>query len=311
MESDQPGQRCSLNKALRVKHLTSLTNISPKSSLSETSSSESSSSESSSSESSSSESGFSETSSSESSLSESSSSETSSSEFSSSDSDIDKITGSSVQGNDMVKDFYSKLKEYKKSVGYHEERLKWLFLKGISPENTFKVLMDGLQGLALDKIVEGLSPEHAGFSNRVLELIAGSYPNLKYLNLCNDQSGNFRSFHAQEVDNGGLWRIAKSCHKLEYLNIAYRTEITKHSIYSIIRFCLKFQHLSLSFCKITDITIKEIAGSCLNLKYLDLEGCYNISKEAIDQLNPNTYVENFLWDLIRAEIERVVDLISR
>ncbi|CAB5378574.1 unnamed protein product [Rhizophagus irregularis] len=72
MESDQPGQRCSLNKALRVKHLTSLTNISPKSSLSETSSSESSSSESSSSESSSSESGFSETSSSESSLSETS-----------------------------------------------------------------------------------------------------------------------------------------------------------------------------------------------------------------------------------------------
>ncbi|PKB94605.1 hypothetical protein RhiirA5_438417 [Rhizophagus irregularis] len=177
MESDQPGQRYSLNKALRVKHLTSLTNISPKSSLSETSSSESSSSESSSSESSSSESGSSETSSSESSLSESSSFETSSSESSSSDSDIDEIdlsnqnlknarsinniwerevdlewskrktlfdfqTGSSVQGNNMVKDFSSKLKEYKKSVGYHEERLKWLFLKGISPENTFKVFMD-------------------------------------------------------------------------------------------------------------------------------------------------------------------------
>ena len=35
-----------------------------------------------------------------------------------------------------------------------------------------------------------------GFSNRALELIAGSYLNLKYLNLCDDQSDSFRSFHA-------------------------------------------------------------------------------------------------------------------
>ncbi|UZO24964.1 uncharacterized protein OCT59_017255 [Rhizophagus irregularis] len=57
------------------------------------------------------------------------------------------------------------------------------------------------------------------------------------------------------------------------------------------------QQLDLSYCEITDITIKEIARSCLNLKYLDLEGCYNISEEAIDQLislNPNIHVENFL-----------------
>jgi hypothetical protein len=35
-----------------------------------------------------------------------------------------------------------------------------------------------------------------GFSNRALELIAGSYPNLKYLNLCDNRSGGFRNFHA-------------------------------------------------------------------------------------------------------------------
>ena len=86
MESDQP-------KALRVKHLTALTNIPPKSTSSKTSSSESSSSESSSSpESSSSETSSSESSLSSGSLSESSSSsETSSSESGSSDSDIDEI----------------------------------------------------------------------------------------------------------------------------------------------------------------------------------------------------------------------------
>jgi hypothetical protein len=67
--------------------------------------------------------------------------------------------GKLVQGNDMVKDFYSKLIECNKSVSYHEEQLKWLFLKGLSHENTFKVLIDGLQVLALDEIVERLSSE--------------------------------------------------------------------------------------------------------------------------------------------------------
>ncbi|CAI2189069.1 787_t:CDS:2 [Funneliformis geosporum] len=111
-----------------------------------------------------------------------------------------------------------------------------------------------------------------GFSNKVLELIACSYSNLKYLNLCDDQSGSFRNFHVQEVDDGDLWEIIKLCHKLEYLNIAYRRGITEHSI-----------------C--------EIANSFLNLKYLNLEGCNNISKETVDQfvlLNPNIHVENFM-----------------
>ena len=64
--------------------------------------------------------------------------------------------GSLVQGNDTVKSFYSKLKECNKSADYHEERLKWLFLHGLSPENKIKVLMDGLQTLALDEILQSL-----------------------------------------------------------------------------------------------------------------------------------------------------------
>ncbi len=134
-----------------------------------------------------------------------------------------------------------------------------------------------------------------GFSNRALELIAGSYPNLKYLNLCDDHSGGFRSFRTREVDDGGLLRIAGLCHKLEYLNIAYRTEITELSICGIIRFCPKLQHLDITFCEIiSDMAIKEIACLCPNLKYLNLRGCYKISKEAVNQLNPNTHVENFV-----------------
>jgi len=41
------------------------------------------------------------------------------------------------------------------------------------------------------------------------------------------------------------------------------------------------------------MTIKEIARSCLNLKSLDLEGCENISKKAMNQLNQNIHIKNF------------------
>ncbi|CAI2194773.1 5111_t:CDS:2, partial [Funneliformis geosporum] len=57
------------------------------------------------------------------------------------------------------------------------------------------------------------------------------------------------------------------------------------------------QHLDITFCEIiSDMTIEEIARSCLNLKYLNLRGCYNISKKAVDQLvslNPNIHIKNF------------------
>ncbi|RGB23388.1 hypothetical protein C1646_774574 [Rhizophagus diaphanus] len=48
-----------------------------------------------------------------------------------------------------------------------------------------------------------------------------------------------------------------------------------------------------SYCEITDITIKEIARSCHILKYLNLRGCYKISKGAVNKLNPNIHIENF------------------
>jgi hypothetical protein len=155
-----------------------------------------------------------------------------------------------------------------------------------------------------------------GFSNRALELIAGSYLNLKYLNLYDDQSGNYVSLHVRKVGDLGLWKIAQSCHKLEYLNISYCTEILEPSICNIIRSCPKLQHLSLRFCEISDMTIKEIACSCLNLKYLDLKGCENISKEAIDRLvsalTPNIHVENFVGTITTPDlIGAISDLLSR
>src|SRR5947199_8011705 len=130
-----------------------------------------------------------------------------------------------------------------------------------------------------------------GFSDKTLNRIAESYPNLKHLNLGKDK---YVSSHAGIITDKGLFALTNACRKLEYLNISHRIEITGTSISSIIRSCPRLQELILSFCGITDEIIGEIACSCLNLKYLDLEGCYKISKEAVDQLNPNIHVENFV-----------------
>ncbi|CAI2189889.1 5881_t:CDS:2 [Funneliformis geosporum] len=141
---------------------------------------------------------------------------------------------------------------------------------------------------------------------KVLKLIAKIYPDLKYLNI------SARCFSCRQVRNGishfrhicqvrgnsdiDISAITTSCHKLEYLDISHRMEFTETSICNIIHSCPRLQHLNLSFCNITNITIEEIASLCPNLKYLDLKGCENISKEAVDQLvslNPNVHFENF------------------
>ncbi|PKC53434.1 hypothetical protein RhiirA1_479304 [Rhizophagus irregularis] len=85
----------------------------------------------------------------------------------------------------------------------------------------------------------------------MLNQIAESYPNLKYLNL---EKNKYVSSHVEIITDKGLFALANACRKLEYLNISYHIEITRTSI----------------------------------------SKCYNISKEAVDQLNRNIHVENFV-----------------
>src|SRR6266498_2618905 len=102
----------------------------------------------------------------------------------------------------------------------------------------------------------------------------------------------------------GLSAITNSCYRLEYLNISNHTEYSEILICNVIRSYLRLQHLDLSFYQITDITIKKISRSCLNLKYLNLKGCYNISIEAVNQLvslNSNIHIDNFVDTIILSD----------
>ncbi|GET66974.1 uncharacterized protein OCT59_029465 [Rhizophagus irregularis] len=115
-----------------------------------------------------------------------------------------------------------------------------------------------------------------GFSDKTLNRIAESYPNLKYLNL---QKNEYVSSNMGIITGEGLFAIARSCHKLEYLNISHRTDICELSICNVICSCPRLQQLDLSFYKITDIAIEEIAKSCHNLKYLNLRGVIKLAKK--------------------------------
>ncbi len=74
--------------------------------------------------------------------------------------------------------------------------------------------------------------------------------------------------------------LAHTCHKLEYLDLNCCSFVSELSICNVICSYPKLQCLNLSYCNITSKTIEEIARSCLNLKFLDLEGCKNNVRKA-------------------------------
>jgi hypothetical protein len=90
----------------------------------------------------------------------------------------------------------------------------------------------------------------AGFSDKTLNRIAKSYPNLEYLNLegCGDGL----------ITDKGLYAIANSCHKLEYLNISRCKEFSEIAIWNVIHSCSRIQQLHIFKCNIAYTTIEEI-----------------------------------------------------
>ncbi|PKY59925.1 RNI-like protein [Rhizophagus irregularis] len=137
-------------------------------------------------------------------------------------------------------------------------------------------------------------------TDKSISCILNSYPNLRNLDISYSK-GDIKdasmliqrclSIDHNDISDEVTEALAHTCHKLEYLDLDCCEFVSEPSICNVIRSCPKLQHLNLSCCNITSMTIKEIARSCFNLKSLDLEGCENISKKAMDQLNPNIYID--------------------
>jgi hypothetical protein len=118
----------------------------------------------------------------------------------------------------------------------------------------------------------------------IIAIIKGSL-NLRHLEISHNDIGD-------EVTKA----IAHTCHKLEHFELSSCSFVSEPSICNVIRSCPRLQHLELGYCNITSTTIREIARSSLNLKFLELEGCKNISEKAMNHLvllNPHIHIENF------------------
>ncbi|GES77608.1 hypothetical protein GLOIN_2v1786101 [Rhizophagus clarus] len=135
-----------------------------------------------------------------------------------------------------------------------------------------------------------------GFSEKTLKRIAKSYSNLKYLNLQKaEEVDHNRNQTYRNIHLGEIRRLMYENYISSSSNSGCDTEITDDGLSIVVLRCRKLEYLNISHrTAITDITINAIARSCLNLKYIDLKGCYNISKEAKCQLIPNVHVENIV-----------------
>ena len=144
-------------------------------------------------------------------------------------------------------------------------------------------------------------------SERFISHILNSCPNLRRFSI----PGSCRRKNRCDILVEKLLTVEKHLNvekhlTVEYLDFGRCVYVAETSICNAIHSCPNLQHLNLSFCGITDVTIKEISRSYLYLKYLNLEGCANITKEAIDQLvllNPNIHVENFVNTVMPAPFD--------
>ncbi|GET01094.1 hypothetical protein GLOIN_2v1876937 [Rhizophagus clarus] len=110
-------------------------------------------------------------------------------------------------------------------------------------------------------------------SERFISHILNSCPNLRRFSI----PGSCRRENRCDILVEKLLTVEKHLNvekhlSVEYLDFGRCVYVTETSICNAIHSCPNLQHLNLSFCGITDVTIKEISRLCLYLKYLNLEG---------------------------------------
>ena len=90
----------------------------------------------------------------------------------------------------------------------------------------------------------------------------------------------------KSISDLSICAIARYCKKHEHLDIG-GCAISDSSICYIARFCQNISFDVRCCILITYTAIEAIAQHCINLKYLHLQCCKNISKDAKEKLNPD------------------------
>ncbi|XP_077371795.1 F-box and leucine-rich repeat protein 13 [Festucalex cinctus] len=75
------------------------------------------------------------------------------------------------------------------------------------------------------------------------------------------------------------------CRNLQELNVSECFNITDAMIESVVEGCNSLLYLNLSGTLLTDTTLRELASNCINLQYLSLAYCYNMTDEGFQYLS--------------------------
>ncbi|RHZ69445.1 hypothetical protein Glove_283g169 [Diversispora epigaea] len=147
---------------------------------------------------------------------------------------------------------------------------------------------------------------HGDLSNREIDGIIRSCPNIEYLNfnstgrLCISDTAiinianlylnllRLDLFECRYISDLAIEVIARSCHNLQHLDLGLFKLINESTISTlciIVHSCKNLRYLCLFNCgSITDYTIKKIANSCHKLEYLNIYDCVYVTDLRIRDL---------------------------
>ena len=96
------------------------------------------------------------------------------------------------------------------------------------------------------------------------------------------QSIDLSGDHCEPITDDGLGHVARSCQRLQRLNVAGRRKVTDRGLSLIARNCSFLKELNVDKClAITDKGIKYIVRRCSELTVLSVARCYKISDKGL------------------------------
>ncbi|KAG9284689.1 hypothetical protein G9A89_003649, partial [Geosiphon pyriformis] len=196
------------------------------------------------------------------------------------------------------------------------------------PRSCYSLRHLGINGCITDKSIREITRSNPNIqslnfndcrmlTDAIIHALVGSYSDLGKLNLsdCN------------KVTDIGIRQIAQ-CHNLEHLAFKSLEFLNNETICIVVQLCPNICYLSLEFCYVTDTAVEAIANLCRNmeclnlyglltdmtikniahhlsgLKYLGLKHCVNVSKGALDALDPDLEIGGSMRRLTKMNVTR-------
>ncbi|CAG8603508.1 15778_t:CDS:2 [Cetraspora pellucida] len=136
----------------------------------------------------------------------------------------------------------------------------------------------------IEKVIVGLCPNlhhltisncHVFSSETIGKIV---FSNLIYLKFHNNAINTRKRHHIKDKT---ICEITSLCPNLTYLYLGYSNNISDMSVIEIAKSYKKIEYINIGGLGITDVSLKEIAHLCPNLRHLHLSNCEKITDNGI------------------------------